>query len=78
MPSPRYLHRDEALYLLGCMPARMPNEGDKSFQSRKALAASQCEKDYGITPHYVEKKRARRYREDEVMAVQKRIIKTAA
>lgn len=74
MPRVRYIHRDDMLLMLGCMPARKVGETDKAFEARKGAAATKSANDYGLIAHTVEGKRARRYREDEVTAAQKKVV----
>lgn len=66
---PEYrFHRDEALYIMGCMPVRKMEEDDKAFERRKIAAATKMENDHGLTPIPIPGKRARRYGENQLLA----------
>jgi hypothetical protein len=75
MPSPNLIHRDTALLRTGYMPAREHGTTDAEWERQKAAAATQLEKNEGAEPFGVDKKRARRYREDRIDAIAARIVK---
>lgn len=74
MPRLHFLHRDEMLLRTGHMPARKEGEKAESFEHRKGMAALQIKDQHGLRSYPIARKRAHRYRQDEVDELVKRIV----